>query len=273
MKQLLASLLVLSVAPLPALAQCSDAEKKALEALDKQWSEATTNGNRAQLLTILADDFASATITGTVNKAATIDGAVATAERTRANPQSASRTIYDSYVITCTPVAGTVTHRNTIMTTVNGREQTAYSRSVHVMEKRGGRWQVISNAGHPLTDAQILLYLENDWNEAIKKHDATWVERNYADDATDVSSRTGALMNKAAAMADMRGDKSVVESIDFLEANTRVDGNMAVVTGVYRDRGRDDSGKPYDRRVRFTDTWVKRDGRWLVWATQGLVIP
>jgi len=273
MKQLLASLLVISAAPFPALAQCGDADKKALEAFDKAWSEATTSGNRAQLQTILADDFASATITGTVNKAATIDVAVATAERTRASPQSASRTIYDNYVITCTPVTGTVTHRNTIVTTVNGREQTAYSRSVHVMEKRGGRWQVVSNAGHPLTDAQILLYLENDWNEAIKKHDAGWVERNYADDATDVSSRTGTLMNKAAAIADMRDNKSVVESIEFLEANARVDGNTAIVTGVYRDRRRDDSGRPYDRRVRFTDTWVKRDGRWQVWATQGLVMP
>ena len=171
MKQLLASLLVLTAAPFPSLAQCSDADKKALEAFDKAWSEATTSGNRAQLQTILADDFASATLTGTVNKTATIDGAVATAERTRANPQSASRTIYDNYVITCTPVVGTVTHRNTIMTTVNGKEQTTYSRSVHVMEKRGGRWQVVSNAGHPLTDAQIVLYLESDWNEAIKKHE------------------------------------------------------------------------------------------------------
>jgi ketosteroid isomerase-like protein len=273
MKQLLASLLVLSAAPFPMLAQCSDSDKKALEAFDKAWSEATTSGNRAQLQTILADDFASATPTGTVNKAATIDGAVATAERTRANPQSASRTIYDNYVITCTPVVGTVTHRTTIMTTVNGKEQTTYSRSVHVMEKRAGRWQVVSNAGHPLTDAQIVLYLENDWNDAIKKHDAAWIERNYADDATDVSSRTGALMSKAAAIADARNDKSVVESIEFIEANARVDGNTAVVTGIFRDRGRDDSGKPYERRVRFTDTWIKRDGRWQVWATQGLVMP
>ncbi|MGH8514796.1 MAG: hypothetical protein ACREV8_12820, partial [Gammaproteobacteria bacterium] len=78
MKQLLASLLVLSAGPFPMLAQCSDADKKALEAFDKAWSEATTSGNRAQLQTILADDFANATLTGTVNKAATIDGAVAT---------------------------------------------------------------------------------------------------------------------------------------------------------------------------------------------------
>ncbi|HEY7567643.1 MAG TPA: hypothetical protein VH762_08730 [Gemmatimonadaceae bacterium] len=58
---------------MPSLAQCSDADKKALEAFDKAWSDATANGNRAPLQSILADDFASATLTGTVNKAATID--------------------------------------------------------------------------------------------------------------------------------------------------------------------------------------------------------
>jgi hypothetical protein len=25
----------------------------------------------------------------------------------------------------------------------------------------------------------------------------------------------------------------------------------------------------FDRNVRFTDTFVKRDGRWMVWASQG----
>lgn len=272
MKQLFASLLMLTASSAPVIAQCSDADKRALEAFDKAWSEATNKGDRAQLQTILADDFASATLTGTVNRATTIDNAVATAERNQANPQNVARTTYDNYVITCTPVVGTVTHRNTITTTVNGKDRTTYSRSVHVMEKRGGRWQVVSNAGHPLTDAQIVLYLENEWNEAIKTHDASWIERNYADDATDVSARTGGLLNKAAAIADARSDKSAVESIEMIEANARVDGNTAVVVGIFRDRGRDDQGQPYDRRVRFTDTWIKRDGRWLVWASQGLVM-
>lgn len=273
MNRLLIATVSLTLA-LSADAQCSDADKKALEAFDKAWSEATTRGDRAQLQTMFADDYAGATLIGTVSKAAAIDGAVRTAELNRANPQAAVRTIYDNYIITCTPVSATVTHRNTITSTVGGREQTTYSRSVHVMERRAGRWQVVGNAGHPLTDAQILMYLESDWNEAIKKRDATWLERNLLDDATDVSSRTGALQTKAQAVAEMRrADRSVVESLELSEMAVRVDGNTAVVTGVYRDRGRDDQGRPYDRRVRFTDTWLKRDGRWQVWAAQGTTIP
>ncbi len=273
MRHIIATLCLLASAPATAAAQCSDADRKALEAFDKAWSEATTRGDRAQLLQIFADDYAGATLTGTVSKATAIDDAVRAAERNRANPQSVPRTAYDSYVIACTPVSATVTHRNTITSTVNGRDQTTYSRSVHVFEKRGGRWQVVSNAGHPLTDAQVLTYLENDWNEAIKKHDTSWLERYLADDATDVSSRTGALLSKAESIADMRNDKRVIDAIDMSETAVRVDGDIAVVTGVFRDRGRDEQGRSYDRRVRFTDTWVKRDGRWLVWATQGTTIP
>jgi ketosteroid isomerase-like protein len=54
---------------------------------------------------------------------------------------------------------------------------------------------------------------------------------------------------------------------------TPTDGNVAIVTGVNRVRGRDEQGKPFDRRVRFTDTFIRRDGRWQVWASQGTVIP
>lgn len=272
MRRLLAPIILSVAATSPAAAQCSSAEKQALEAIDHAWSEATTRGDRAQLQSIIADDYEGATITGTVYKTSTIDDAVRAAERNRANPQAVPRTVYGNYVITCTPNSAVVTHLNTITATVNGREQTSYSRSVHVFEKKGGRWQVVGNAGHPLTDASLLLYLESAWNDAIKSHDAGWVERNYADDATDILSRNGAIQNKAAAIASMKSDKTTMESMDLSEMSTRVDGNTAVVTGVYRERGRDEQGRQFDRRVRFTDTWIKRDGRWQVWASQGTLI-
>lgn len=274
MRSLLPAILVAIATASPAIAQqCSDAEKMKLQEFDKAWSEATNRGDRAQLQAIYADDYAGATISGAQAKTAAIDAAVRAAERTRASGQSAPPTIYDNYVITCTPTSAVVTHRNATTTTVNGREQTSYSRSVHVMEKRGARWQVVGNAGHALNDAAVLLYMENDWNEAARKKDAAWFERNLADDATEVASRTAALQTKAEAIASMKTDRSVLESLELSEPSVRVDGNAAVVTGVNRVRGRDEQGKPFDRRVRFTDTFIKRDGRWQVWASQGTIIP
>jgi ketosteroid isomerase-like protein len=273
-KALLPAILVTLAASSSALSQqCSDAEKARLQEFDKAWSEAGTRGDRAQLQTIYAEDYSGATLTGTQGKTAAIDATVLTAERARASGQTPPPTIYDNYVITCTPTTAVVTHRNATTTTVNGREQTSYTRSVHVMEKRGGRWQVVGNAGHPLTDSNVLLYMENDWNDAAKRKNVAWFERNFADDATEVSSRTAALETKAQVIASMKTDKSVLESLELSDPNVRVDGNVAIVTGVNRVRGRDEQGKPFDRRVRFTDTFIKRDGRWQVWASQSTIIP
>jgi uncharacterized protein (TIGR02246 family) len=274
MRWLLPAFIAAMAVPSPTVAQqCSDAEKLKLQEFDKAWSEASQRGDRAQLQAIFADDYVGITPTETQNKTTTIDATVRAAERTRASGQNPPPTIYDSYVISCTPTSAVVTHRNATTTTVSGREQTSYTRSVHVMEKRGGRWQVVSNSGHPLTDSWVLLYMENDWNEATRKKDAAWFERNVADDATYVSARTGVLQTKAELIASMTGSKTVYESLELSEVNVRVDGNTAVVTGVNRVRGRDEQGKPFDRRSRFTGTYVKRDGRWQVWAAQGTAIP
>jgi ketosteroid isomerase-like protein len=257
----------------PAFAQCSDADKKALEAFDRTWGEATTRGDRAALQGIMADDFVGLGPAVTQGKAATIEAAVQAAERNRANSAEAPRTVYDSYSIACTPNTATITHRNTVTVRVDGKDQTFHTRSVHVLEKRSGRWQVVANAGGGLDDAGVLAYMEREWNDASLKHDASWFERNYAFDATDISSRTGAIMTKAQAVADARTDKTVLQSLDLSDLNVRVEGNTAVVTGVNRVVGRDAQGKAMDRRVRFTDVFVKRDGRWQVLATQGTTIP
>ena len=107
----------------------------------------------------------------------------------------------------------------------------------------------------------------------IGKKDAAWFERNVADDATYVSARTGALQTKSELIASMTNTRTAYESLELSEVTARIDGNTAVVTGVNRVRGRDEQGRPFDRRSRFTGTYIKRDGRWQVWAAQGTPIP
>jgi ketosteroid isomerase-like protein len=272
MKRFMAAVLVLFAAA-PAFAQCSDADKKALEAFDRTWGAATTSGDRAALQAIYADDYQGLGPAATQGKTAAIDAAVQAAETNRANPAEAPRLSYDSYTIGCTPNTATITHRTIATVKVDGKDQTFHSRSVHFLEKRGGRWQVVGNAGHPLDDSGVLAYMEREWNDASLKHDASWVERNYAFDASDISSRSGGIMTKAQAVADARTDKTALQSLDLSDLNVRVEGNTAVVTGINHVVGRDAQGKPIDRRVRFTDVFIKRDGRWQVWATQGTAIP
>ena len=56
--------------------------------------------------------------------------------------------------------------------------------------------------------------MERDWNDASIKRDVSWFERNYASDVTEISSRTGALANKAQAIAEARTDKAVLLAAD-----------------------------------------------------------
>jgi ketosteroid isomerase-like protein len=269
---LLASMV--AVVSTPALSQqCPDSERAKLRELDKAWAEATTRGDRARLEAIFADDFASSDINGSQNKATTIDAAVRAAEQRRAGGVTAPPAVYDNYLITCTPVSAVITHRATTTTTANGQGQTSYFRSVHVLEKRGGRWQVVGNAGHALTDAAVLLYLENDWNDARIRKDLAWFERILTEDATAASAGTGTIQTKREYLESIRADRSAIESIELLEPSVRIDGNTAIITGINRSRGRDAQGKAFERRALFTGTWVKRDGQWMVRAFQGTVIP
>jgi ketosteroid isomerase-like protein len=256
-----------------AFGECSDSDKKALEAFDRAWGEAGVNGDRNALMAILADDYTG--LPAMQTKTQNIDAAAAGAEYNRANPAMADKISHDNYLISCTPASAVITHRNIITTKIGagGKEETLWTRSVHMLEKRGGKWQVVGNAGNSLDDATALTYMEMDWNTADKNRDTSWFERNYAADYTSVSSSNGKMYSKAEDIADNKVNKRVLESVELSDLYVRVEGNTAVVTGVNRVRGRDDKNQAMDYRFRFTDTFIKRDGRWQAWATQGTRMP
>jgi ketosteroid isomerase-like protein len=250
------------------LGQCSQAERTALEAFDKSWGEAGESGDRARLAPYLSDNYMEIGITRTWDKQAMLVSAEQAARQPKTN--AAPVTPPDRYVITCTPVTATIAHRTTFVDPTS--KAVSYGRAVHFLEKSGNTWKVVSGAGHQLSDRDVLLYMEGEWNDAIMKHDADWKDRNYAPFATDVSSRTGALETKAEAIASTRTDKFTYDALELSDVGVRIEGDVAVVTGVNHVRGKEGDGKAVDRRIRFTDTFIKRDGRWQVWATQGTPI-
>ncbi|MEO8650440.1 MAG: nuclear transport factor 2 family protein [Acidobacteriota bacterium] len=253
--------------------ECSVADKKALETFDRAWGQAGEKGDRAALMNIYADDYMG--LPGMQNKTATLEATMKAFEQNQANPGAADKISHDNYMITCTPTSAVITHRN-IVTTQNGaggKEETFWTRSVHFLEKRGSQWQVVGNAGNDLDESAMLAYMERDWNNAYVNRDANWFERNYAADYSNVSSGTAKIYTKASDLAEFKTDKSVTESAELSELNVRFDGNAAIVTGINHVKGRDEKGQPIDYRLRFTDTFIKRDGRWQVWATQGTRIP
>lgn len=248
-----------------AFGQCSDADKKALEAFDRSWGAATQSGDRAALERILADEFRA--IPGTASKTQTIDNAVRNAEANRDNPQPGNSVTWDNYIVNCTPVSAMITHRNVVVSNDDGKETTTWTRSIHQVEKRGGRWQVVSTTGHPLDDEATLFYMDQDWTAANLRRDKAWYEKNFADDFRSVGSADGKVYTKSSDIEDTMNSKSKVEMTESTNQIIRVDRNVGIVIGIYHWKGTDENGKPFDNRSRYTDTYVKRNGRWLVLST------
>ena len=96
-----AALMVFAAAP--AFAQCTDADRKGLESLDRAWGDATNRGDRAAMSSFISNEYEGFGATGNQNKAAAIDAAVTAADQNRANPADAPRPVYGSYSFSCTP--------------------------------------------------------------------------------------------------------------------------------------------------------------------------
>jgi ketosteroid isomerase-like protein len=272
MRRILSTALLILSASLYASGQCNEADRQKLTAFDKSWGEAGVSGDKAFLQNVYADDYMNMSPAGTLTKAQAIENAVRDAERRKASPQNADGVAHDNYVITCTPNTATITHRNVVTAKVDGKEQHFYTRSVHFLEKRGGEWKVVSDAGGPLNDGGQLLYMEMEWADADQKGDLAWFERNLAENYSGISSRTGKLNTKADEIADIKTRKDVFTNVTASDMQVRVEGDTGVVTGIYHMKGRDEKGQPVDRRIRYTDVYVKRDGRWLALASQGTLM-
>ena len=121
--------------------------QQALIALDKQWGEAGGKGDTATLNKILSDNHLGV---GQKGEALDKQEQVAATLATIANVQNSTYTADEYKFETLTPDVIVMTHRATIKGMQGGQEITESHRSLHVFQKRGGRWQVVANAQLPV---------------------------------------------------------------------------------------------------------------------------
>ena len=126
----------------------------------------------------------------------------------------------------------------------------------------------VTKSPQELADEKTLLQMERDWNEALKTRNVAWVEQNLAGDMTDIVSSNGALVTKTETIKLFTTDKTVYESLELSDLRVRVEGNAGIVTGVNHIKARDEQGQLQELRFAFTDIYIKREGRWQVWASQ-----
>jgi len=114
---------------------------------------------------------------------------------------------------------------------------------------------------------QELLKLEQDWTNALVKADVAFLDRIRAEDYTWTDAQ-GVVWNKAQSDAALTSGEDVISSMVVDDMKVRVYGDAAVVTG--RNTMKETlKGKDISGQERFTDTWIKKAGRWQCVASHG----
>jgi len=114
---------------------------------------------------------------------------------------------------------------------------------------------------------------ENRWEAAIAKHDTVSVGSMVADDFVGVYF-DGKVMTRSGVLAESKKDRDTYKSAVNEKLAVHTYGpNAAVVVGTAHEKGTGKDGKPFDRKFRFTDTWVERSGRWQCVASQVMKLP
>jgi ketosteroid isomerase-like protein len=125
-----------------------------------------------------------------------------------------------------------------------------------------------SGAGSAEAD---LLKVEREWLDAYMKSDIAALERIKADDY-NITYSTGEVMTKAQEIAKLKSMPAAAFKLNTEDTRVRLYGDTAVLTGALIQSWTD-NGKPMNVRLRYTDVWAKRNGRWQVVAAQLTNIP
>jgi ketosteroid isomerase-like protein len=130
-----------------------------------------------------------------------------------------------------------------------------------------------SAPGAPAGDgSRTVAALDTEYQAAVKRNDAATMDRILADDFVLVTGR-GKTYNKADLLAEARKKSTVYERQDELEQKVRVWGDTAVVTALLWLKGTDE-GKPFDRKLWFSDTYVRTPAGWkYVFGQASLSLP
>ncbi len=129
-----------------------------------------------------------------------------------------------------------------------------------------GPTQSAVSAGEAEKITEVLTKLETQWTKASITKDTAFLKSIWADDLM-FTDEFGKVNDKEAALADFEGNTDTFTSVRLPAFKVRVYGkNFAVSNGDHHEAGKDKDGKPFSRKFRFTNVWVRKNGKWKVVA-------
>lgn len=114
---------------------------------------------------------------------------------------------------------------------------------------------------------QTLMQTEQELLDAVLHNDSAKFDRTLAQTYT-FTAPDGTTQNKTEFMADLKSGALKMESSKNDEMKVQVYGNTAVVTYRSTDKG-NYKGNDISGQYRWTDVFVKQQGRWQIVSTQG----
>ncbi len=112
------------------------------------------------------------------------------------------------------------------------------------------------------TEKEKIIALENNIATSIAKHDYKYLGAAFANDIKIISA-TGDVADKN----DMLKAVQYVTSISLSGMEVKIVGNIAIVTGIEIENGKDNIGI-YSNKMRFTDILEKRNNQWQIINSQ-----
>ncbi len=123
-----------------------------------------------------------------------------------------------------------------------------------------------------LKTKQELIKLEEEWHNAYVRRDAAPLERILADEYIAVGGSGGSI-NKAQTIEGLKNDTAIYEYSTPYNMDFRFYGDTVVVVGRTKDKGKTQNGTEFSVEYRWTDVFVKREGRWQCVAAQVVRVP
>ena len=119
-------------------------------------------------------------------------------------------------------------------------------------------------------DSSALVKLEDDWARALVRRDTVVFQRLLAPGF--VYSENDQTMTRDDVLQSVGSGTDTVEAAANEEMKVHRFGTTALVTGWLVVRGHGPSG-PFERRYRFTDTWVKKGKQWQIVGAHDYLAP
>jgi len=129
---------------------------------------------------------------------------------------------------------------------------------------------LLATVGMAAPQDPTLWALEDDWALALIHRDAAVFRRLLAD--RFIYTEDDRTMSRDEMLHEIVAGSDTVTTAHNEDMRVHHFGATAVVTGWLVVGGRGPSG-PFDRRYRFTDTWVYRRGGWQIVAAHDYLVP